>query len=323
MRLPLSLLSQLFAWAATTSAFPAELFHQHEIEAARQEVEATSPLEPRQNTDVPVQFNVVVTTQWGESVQVVGSIPQLGNWDQTAALPLDAARYTDANHVWSATVILPAGTQVQYKYVLIGSDGSITWEGDPDHSFTVPSVGTGASIADVWQPGADATQPSTSPTSSTPTSSTRPPAATEPTCTHGPTSRGCWTGAFDIDTDFDRNWPVTGRTVSYDLTVTNTTLAPDGFRRRVLAVNGQYPGPTIYANWGDTIRVTVHNQLQDNGTSIHWHGMRMFHANGQDGVPGVTECPIAPGRSKTYTLTATQYGTSKLSMRIPIIAEPH
>lgn len=29
-----------------------------------------------------------------------------------------------------------------------------------------------------------------------------------------------------------------------------------------------------------------------------------------DGVPGITECPLAPGESKTYSFQATQYGTS-------------
>jgi hypothetical protein len=35
-----------------------------------------------------------------------------------------------------------------------------------------------------------------------------------------------------------------------------------------IQVNGQYPGPTIEANWGDTIRVTVTNGLTDNGTDV-------------------------------------------------------
>lgn len=75
-------------------------------------------------------------------------------------------------------------------------------------------------------------------------------------------------------------------------------------------VNGQYPGPTIEANWGDIIQVTVNNQLQNNGTSFHWHGMRQLHSNDMDGVNGLTECPLAPGDSKTYTFQATEYGTT-------------
>lgn len=42
----------------------------------------------------------------------------------------------------------------------------------------------------------------------------------------------------------------------------------------------------------------------------HRHGIRQLNTNTQDGVPGITECPLAPGDSKVYTFMATQYGTS-------------
>jgi hypothetical protein len=32
-------------------------------------------------------------------------------------------------------------------------------------------------------------------------------------CNHGPSSRGCWQGDFDIDTDMDESWPNTGKIV--------------------------------------------------------------------------------------------------------------
>ncbi|KAF2248021.1 multicopper oxidase [Trematosphaeria pertusa] len=74
--------------------------------------------------------------------------------------------------------------------------------------------------------------------------------------------------------------------------------------------NGQYPGPVISANWGDTVSVTLKNSLQNNGTGIHWHGIRQLNTCPQDGVGGITECPLAPGDSKTYTFHATQHGTT-------------
>jgi FtsP/CotA-like multicopper oxidase with cupredoxin domain len=75
-------------------------------------------------------------------------------------------------------------------------------------------------------------------------------------------------------------------------------------------INGQYPGPTIRAKWGDTIVVNVKNNMKDNGTGIHWHGMRQLNSCQQDGVPGVTECPIAPGKTRQYRFRATQFGTT-------------
>ncbi|OJD18425.1 hypothetical protein AJ78_01544 [Emergomyces pasteurianus Ep9510] len=129
-------------------------------------------------------------------------------------------------------------------------------------------------------------------------------------CENSPTDRACWGGGFDITTNFGVKWPDTGKVVEYHLEISNTTLAPDGFERLVLAVNGQFPGPTIRANWGDTLRIHVKNNLQDNGTSIHWHGIRQKYTGHQDGTNGVTECPIAPGDKKTYEFKCTQYGTS-------------
>lgn len=104
--------------------------------------------------------------------------------------------------------------------------------------------------------------------------------------------------------------PDTGVTRSYNFTIAQSTLAPDGVQRPMLLVNGQFPGPTIEANWGDTISVTVQNNLANEGTSMHWHGMLQTNTNWNDGVPGVTQCPIAPGQSYTYTFKASLYGTS-------------
>ncbi|KAF2808429.1 uncharacterized protein BDZ99DRAFT_464310, partial [Mytilinidion resinicola] len=77
-----------------------------------------------------------------------------------------------------------------------------------------------------------------------------------------------------------------------------------------MLINNQFPGPTIIADWGDTLVVNVKNSLQNNGTSIHWHGIRQLNSCQNDGVNGVTECPIAPGETKTYTFKATQFGTT-------------
>lgn len=130
-------------------------------------------------------------------------------------------------------------------------------------------------------------------------------------CTNGPLTRACWGNGYSISTDFDEKWPTTGNTVTYNFELTNTTCNPDGNGERVcLLINGQMPGPTVYANWGDTVQITVKNSLPSNGTGIHWHGVRQLNTNTQDGTNGITECPLAPGDTKTYTFQATQYGTS-------------
>lgn len=135
------------------------------------------------------------------------------------------------------------------------------------------------------------------------------PRALTKRCENSPSDRSCW-GDYDISTNYYDVVPDTGVTREYWFDIVNTTASPDGVEKMVLAVNGTIPGPTIYADWGDTVVVHVTNSMQDNGTSIHWHGIRQNHTNMNDGVASVTQCPTAPGDTMTYTWRATQYGTS-------------
>ncbi|PLW20584.1 hypothetical protein PCANC_06544 [Puccinia coronata f. sp. avenae] len=99
------------------------------------------------------------------------------------------------------------------------------------------------------------------------------------------------------------------RTLNYTFVVTNQTGAPDGFMRSMLVINGQYPGPLIEANEGDTINVLVVNRMTY-PVSIHWHGLHQKGNPWMDGVSGVTECPIQPGVSFLYSFTIQeQFGT--------------
>ncbi|KAL1902381.1 hypothetical protein Sste5346_001361 [Sporothrix stenoceras] len=128
-----------------------------------------------------------------------------------------------------------------------------------------------------------------------------------------PSNRACWLPGFDINTDWEVDTPTTGVVRSYTFVITEVDdyVGADGVvKKKAMLINGQFPGPTVNANWGDTISVNVVNKLRTNGTGIHWHGLRQLNNNINDGVPGVTECPIPPGHNKIYTFTATQYGTS-------------
>ncbi|KAH6665370.1 Cupredoxin [Halenospora varia] len=106
--------------------------------------------------------------------------------------------------------------------------------------------------------------------------------------------------------------PATGVIRSYDFTVSRGQIAPDGYQKDVILINGQFPGPLIEANWGDTIQVTVHNNIHnpDEGTSFHWHGFLQKGTPWMDGIPSVGQCPIAPGSSFTYSFQASLYGST-------------
>ncbi len=70
--------------------------------------------------------------------------------------------------------------------------------------------------------------------------------------------------------------------------------------------NGRIPGPELRVTRGGELSVAVHNGLQE-PTAVHWHGIRI--ANAMDGVPGMTQEPIAPGARFDYRFTAPDAGT--------------
>ncbi|KAI0204148.1 multicopper oxidase [Astrocystis sublimbata] len=99
----------------------------------------------------------------------------------------------------------------------------------------------------------------------------------------------------------------------YDFNISRGVIAPDGYEKSVILVNGQFPGPLIEANWGDYIEVNVHNNIIEEpqeGTAIHWHGFLQTDNPWEDGTPGVSQCPIAPSTSFTYRFRAEIHGTS-------------
>lgn len=82
-------------------------------------------------------------------------------------------------------------------------------------------------------------------------------------------------------------------------------LAP-GMVANLWGYNGQSPGPTIEVVEGDRVRIFVTNKLPEH-TSVHWHGQRL--PNGMDGVTGVTQPGIAPGKTFVYEFIAKRPGT--------------
>lgn len=71
-------------------------------------------------------------------------------------------------------------------------------------------------------------------------------------CTNSADDRTCW-GDYDISTNYYDESPDTGVVREYWFDIVNGTASPDGVERIVLTVNGSFPGPTIIADWGDTV----------------------------------------------------------------------
>ena len=74
----------------------------------------------------------------------------------------------------------------------------------------------------------------------------------------------------------------------------------------VWGFNDSMPGPTIEAIEGDRVRFVVHNELPES-TTIHWHGLEV--PNRMDGVHGLTQEPIPPGKTFVYEFDLHQNGT--------------
>jgi len=87
------------------------------------------------------------------------------------------------------------------------------------------------------------------------------------------------------------------------------TAALRGEREAPTAIwgyQGTVPGPTLRVARGEELRVRVINDLPE-PTTVHWHGVRL--PNAMDGVPHLTQAPIAPGASFDYRFRAPDAGT--------------
>lgn len=95
--------------------------------------------------------------------------------------------------------------------------------------------------------------------------------------------------------------------------------------------NGQVPGPEIRVREGDTVRITLVNNLPV-GTTIHWHGIR--NTPEMDGPAGLNQAPVEPDEEFVYEFIADAAGsrmyhshtdvTNQVALGLygPLIVEP-
>src|SRR5216684_1412356 len=74
----------------------------------------------------------------------------------------------------------------------------------------------------------------------------------------------------------------------------------------VWCYNASVPGPEIRVRQGDRLRILVENKLSQ-ATTVHWHGLRV--PNAMDGVPHLTQKPIASGEKFVYEFEVPDAGT--------------
>ncbi|XP_057503876.1 laccase-14-like [Actinidia eriantha] len=101
--------------------------------------------------------------------------------------------------------------------------------------------------------------------------------------------------------------------------------------KKILTVNGLFPGPTLHVHKGDRLIVNVQNHGKYNVT-IHWHGVKQPRNPWSDGPEYVTQCPIMPGANFSYEIIlSSEEGTlwwhahsdwSRATVHGPIIVYP-
>ncbi|KAG5525394.1 hypothetical protein RHGRI_031898 [Rhododendron griersonianum] len=79
--------------------------------------------------------------------------------------------------------------------------------------------------------------------------------------------------------------------------------------KKILTINGKFPGPTLYVHKGDTVIVDVYNKGKENIT-IHWHGVKQPKYPWTDGPEYITQCPVKPGAKFSQKIVlSTEEGT--------------
>jgi len=126
----------------------------------------------------------------------------------------------------------------------------------------------------------------------------------------GVTAAALSTGLPSMITGFGRGMAHAAETVA----TRHVTAAPATARlipggavpTPVWAFNGTVPGTLLRVKQGEDVHVRFENQLAE-PSSIHWHGVRV--PNAMDGVPGLTQKPVAAGDTFDYRFKARDAGT--------------
>jgi manganese oxidase len=166
---------------------------------------------------------------------------------------------------WVRRVTSPAAAAILVVFVVVASLGWALF------SSNAPTTGAGVASNSGSQP---ATQ----------TAVSGVPDATQ--------TYGAQTAKFVLDADGAKHFTFTAEQVMWQPVKGHKVLA--------WTLDGTVPGPTIRVTAGDHVRVTIINHFPE-GTTIHFHGLEI--PSNEDGVPGVGQSPIQPGKTFTYDFT--------------------
>jgi glycosidase len=112
---------------------------------------AAAPFTVSTSALVPVNFSVSGTPALSSTdvIMLSGSVSELGNWAASWNSAIGPVTIPAAGS-GLLTVSVPAGTAVQYKFLVLHGNGSVTWEGGANHSYSIPLTGVGTAAVS-WQ----------------------------------------------------------------------------------------------------------------------------------------------------------------------------
>ena len=111
----------------------------------------TIPFTARPAQLIPVRFTVSnVTPNQGDRILLTGDTTELGNWTQHRPTVDNTEGPAACGISPSLTVFVPAGQTIQFKFIKIAADGTLTWEEGNNHTYAVPASGEGTVKVD-WQ----------------------------------------------------------------------------------------------------------------------------------------------------------------------------
>jgi 4-alpha-glucanotransferase len=97
-----------------------------------------------------IRFNINFNTLWGQTLFIVGSIPELGNWEIAAAKEMT---YTEGGN-WIFELYLPdRPVNVEYRYFLksVNKNGLVFEEWNKNHRLVVTNTQYSYFMLDYWQ----------------------------------------------------------------------------------------------------------------------------------------------------------------------------
>lgn len=94
-----------------------------------------------------VIFHVKAETSYGENIYIVGNVPELGSWDPDKCTEaLLNPNYPE----WFLPVSVPAGTEIQFKFIKKDANGNVTWESGDNRVITSSSLSAGTVDTEVY-----------------------------------------------------------------------------------------------------------------------------------------------------------------------------